>query len=231
MPRRQLKHVAGLTSGIVLVIAVSCLEGIEHEPTRDSAAATDVAAIISTTEAYAKAYHAADAQGLANLFTSAGEMADSTGNLFQGRDAIREEFAAYFDEVSGCRRPVDDARRTTGRSGFAAPHRRPLVPTDVPPTGAIARDNLWGTWVAAGPQGSTFEFTLSRDGTFVWTFAHARLTRTIRGVYALDGTTLALEPQTGGVMLGEISNATGESFTVHMAGRGTPGQGLTFRRK
>ena len=67
----------------------------------DATAAADDAderAIRAGAEAFAKAYNAHDAKGLAALFALKAEIIDEDGGLTRGREAIEKEFAALFEK-------------------------------------------------------------------------------------------------------------------------------------
>ena len=107
---------------------------------------------------------------------------------------------------------------------------QPVVP---PPAGidapALQPEQVQGAWKAVGPDNSTFELTLEKEGTFTWTFEREGRKEQVQGVWALDGNTLAMEPDTGGTMLAEISSATDAGFTFRMAGAADGDEGLLFQ--
>jgi hypothetical protein len=52
----------------------------------------------------------------------------------------------------------------------------------------------------------------------------------VQGVYALDGNVLALEPQTGGVMLAQVTEAEGGRFNFQLLGAPPGDSGLKFAK-
>ena len=50
----------------------------------------------------------------------------------------------------------------------------------------------------------------------------------MKGVYAVDGDVLAMEPETGGTMLAQISQPQGGSFSFHLLGAPPGDPGLKF---
>jgi uncharacterized protein (TIGR02246 family) len=96
------------------IVFVTCVSGAEQKPPKDAApqtssvpsAATEKktpapsnpneAAIRASAEAFLKAFNAGDAKALANLWTANGTIADEQGNVFKGRKAIEDQYAALF---------------------------------------------------------------------------------------------------------------------------------------
>jgi tetratricopeptide (TPR) repeat protein len=109
--------------------------------------------------------------------------------------------------------------------GAAQPVMPPPAGIDAP---AVKPEQVQGAWKATGPDDSTFELTLEKDGSFTWKFERDGRSEQVQGVWALDGRTLAMEPDTGGTMLAEISSLTDEGFTFRMAGAEASDQGLRF---
>ena len=109
---------------------------------------------------------------------------------------------------------------------------QPVAPPVPPPAGieapALKPEQVQGAWKATGPDNSTFELTLQQDGAFTWKFQRDGRAEQVQGVWALDGNTLAMEPDSGGTMLAEISSATDAGFTFRMAGATDDDAGLRF---
>jgi uncharacterized protein (TIGR03066 family) len=97
-----------------------------------------------------------------------------------------------------------------------------------PPT--IDAGTLVGAWNADGPDGSRFALELTKEGNFSWTYTQKGKPQTIKGVYALDGDTLAMEPDSGGVMLAQISAPQAGSFQFSMLGAPPDDPGLKFTK-
>lgn len=58
--------------------------------------AADWKAIRESVESYAAAFNAGDAETLAELYADDAELVDVAGNVFQGRETIQKEFAAFY---------------------------------------------------------------------------------------------------------------------------------------
>lgn len=58
-------------------------------------------AVAAAAEATVAAFNAGDADGLANLFNADGELIDEDGNVFAGRDEVRELFSRFFERFPG----------------------------------------------------------------------------------------------------------------------------------
>jgi uncharacterized protein (TIGR03066 family) len=103
------------------------------------------------------------------------------------------------------------------------------APTAAP---AVNAANLVGNWNAAGQNGTKFALGLTQDGNFNWTFSQDGKSQTVKGVYALDGNTLAMEPESGGVMLATVTQPQGGAFQFSMLGAppGDPGLKFTMGR-
>ena len=95
----------------------------------------------------------------------------------------------------------------------------------------IPAGDLVGTWSASGSNGDSFTLVMDKEGKFSWTYTGAGDTTSVEGVYAIDGITLAMEPDAGGVMVAEISPPEGGAFHFQVVG-GPPGDGgLVFKQQ
>lgn len=61
----------------------------------------DEAAILAAVDSYAEAFNKGDAKALAGHWTENGEFVTPAGNVLKGREALEEDFTAYFAENSG----------------------------------------------------------------------------------------------------------------------------------
>jgi tetratricopeptide (TPR) repeat protein len=95
---------------------------------------------------------------------------------------------------------------------------------------AIAATDLVGNWSAKGQDNSQFTLGLTPDGSFTWTFSQNGKPQTVKGVYALDGNVLALEPESGGVMLAELTPPQAGSFQFQLLGAPPGDPGLKFAK-
>ena len=92
----------------------------------------------------------------------------------------------------------------------------------------VSAAELVGRWSAAGENGAKFVLDLTQEGNFNWTYAQNGKSETVKGVYAVDGDVLAMEPETGGTMLAQISQPQGGSFSFHLLGAPPGDPGLKF---
>ena len=95
----------------------------------------------------------------------------------------------------------------------------------------IDTSKLIGTWNATRGGKANFELTLGKDNTFTWSYREGKKKEDVKGVYALDGNVLAMEPDAGGIMLAEITDPKGGSFVFRTVGAPKTDQGLTFKAK
>ena len=71
----------------------------ESTPAQTNSAVPDVEtwdAIEQSAERYVKAFNTQDAKRLAGLYAENAELTDAAGNVFQGRETIRQEYEAFF---------------------------------------------------------------------------------------------------------------------------------------
>ena len=71
---------------------------------------------------------------------------------------------------------------------------------------------------------------LRKDGTFTWAFQRGSRKQEAKGVYTLEGNVLAMEPDTGGVLLAELTVKGEDSLHFKMVGGAKDDAGLDFRR-
>jgi len=95
----------------------------------------------------------------------------------------------------------------------------------------IPTDKIVGSWTASGKESSTYAMTLAKDGTFTWSFSKGKRKDEVKGVYALEGNVLAMEPDSGGVMLAELAVPSGDGLHFQMVGAQKDDPGLSFNRK
>jgi len=109
--------------------------------------------------------------------------------------------------------------------GASPPSSEPAKPAP----GVPAAD-LVGKWGATGERNTKFALELAKDGSFSWIFTQAGKPQTVKGVYALDGNVLAMEPQTGGVMLAEVTPPQAGRFDFQLLGAPPGDPGLKFAK-
>jgi tetratricopeptide (TPR) repeat protein len=94
----------------------------------------------------------------------------------------------------------------------------------------VPADNVVGTWTATGAGSAGYSMNLRKDGTFTWAFSKGARKQEAKGVYALDGNVLAMEPDSGGVLLAELTAKGQDSLHFKMVGGDKNDAGLDFRR-
>ncbi len=116
---------------------------------------------------------------------------------------------------------------TGGPDALGVPSTPATTPAAAP---AVAAADLVGTWAAAG-HGTKFALALSDEGNFTWSFSEGSgKKQTVKGVYALDGNVLAMEPESGGTMLAEVTQPRGDSFQFQVLGAPPGDPGLKFAK-
>jgi tetratricopeptide (TPR) repeat protein len=103
-------------------------------------------------------------------------------------------------------------------------------PTGTAPK-AVPSDNVVGDWTAAGKGTAKYSMSLGKDGTFTWGFSRGSRKEKVKGVYVVEGNVLAMEPDTGGVMLAELTLKEPDSLRFKMVGGKSDDPGLEFRRE
>jgi tetratricopeptide (TPR) repeat protein len=108
------------------------------------------------------------------------------------------------------------------------PPTPPANPPAAPPT--IPTDSVVGKWTASGPKNAKYEMTLAKDGTFVWSFSRGATKQEVKGVYAIDGITLAMQPDGGGNMVMDLKLGGADSLHADILGATKGDPGLDFKR-
>lgn len=114
-----------------------------------------------------------------------------------------------------------------------------LSPHDDPPAQApageapkpIPADDIAGTWTAAGRGSAKYSLSLRKDGTFTWGFTRGSRKQEVKGVFTLEGNVLAMEPDSGGVLLAELTTKGSDGLHFQLIGGATDDPGLDFRRE
>ncbi len=92
----------------------------------------------------------------------------------------------------------------------------------------VVKDVL-GTWKATAGD-SRYELVFTDKNTFRWTFEEKGKPTTVEGVFAIDGNTLAMQPDAGGTMAAELTNVKGNAFHFAVVGAPPGDKGLDFRK-
>lgn len=98
-------------------------------------------------------------------------------------------------------------------------------PTAVPP------DSVAGNWKARGKDEATYSMTLGKDGTFTWGYTKGIRKQEVKGVHTIEGNVLAMEPDSGGVLLAELTPKDKDTLLFKMIGGASDNPGLEFRRE
>jgi tetratricopeptide (TPR) repeat protein len=99
------------------------------------------------------------------------------------------------------------------------------APKDVPP------DSIVGNWTATASGGAKYSMSLNKDGSFSWGFTRGKRKEEVKGVHTVEGNVLAMEPDTGGVLLAELSSKGPDTLNFKMIGGKADDPGLEFRRE
>ncbi|MEW4526964.1 tetratricopeptide repeat protein [Maioricimonas sp. JC845] len=111
--------------------------------------------------------------------------------------------------------------------GIVGTRTTPVAPDSAPD---IEPSQIVGDWTADGTGDSSYHLKLTEDGNFTWGFTQMGKSQEVSGVYALDKGVLALEPDSGGTMLAELSDVSGTQFHFTMVGGPKNDPGLVFAK-
>ena len=91
---------------------------------------------------------------------------------------------------------------------YSPPSDTPAPAPDSPPPAvdkpAYPLEKLQGDWTASNEDGQ-FQLTLGKDDKFTWRFTRDGQPQSVSGAYAIRGTSLVMQPDSGGVMLSDIT--------------------------
>jgi hypothetical protein len=96
---------------------------------------------------------------------------------------------------------------------------------------AVPSDSLVGSWKAKGKGTSTYSMSLRKDGSFTWAFTRGSRKQEVKGVHTVEGNVLAMEPDSGGVMLAELTVKEPDKLHFKMIGGAKEDPGLEFQRE
>jgi tetratricopeptide (TPR) repeat protein len=127
--------------------------------------------------------------------------------------------------------PDDEvAKQLLATFGASVPSEEPAPQPVQAAAPAVDESKLLGNWTASRPGGAEFSLTLTKDHQFTWVYTKGNKREEVKGVFALNGSVLALEPNAGGVMVAELSKPSDTAFTFREAGAPASDPGLSFRR-
>jgi tetratricopeptide (TPR) repeat protein len=94
----------------------------------------------------------------------------------------------------------------------------------------VPTDSIVGAWTASAANSSNYSMNLKKDGTFTWGFNRGKRKQESKGVYTIEGNVLAMEPDTGGVLLAELTAKGQDGLNFKMIGGAKDDAGIDFRR-
>jgi tetratricopeptide (TPR) repeat protein len=106
----------------------------------------------------------------------------------------------------------------------------PAAPPEQAPK-AVPAESIIGSWKATGKGKANYSMSLTKEGTFTWGFSRGGHKQEVKGVHAMEGNVLAMEPDTGGVMLAELQPKGPDTLHFKMIGGASNDPGLEFRRE
>jgi len=107
---------------------------------------------------------------------------------------------------------------------------KPTAPSESAAPNPVPASEVVGGWTAAGAGSASYSMVLGKDGTFKWAFRRGARKQEAKGVYTLEGNVLAMEPDTGGVLLAELTVKGPDRLNFKMVGGAKDDPGLDFRR-
>ena len=110
--------------------------------------------------------------------------------------------------------------------------RRPPADSGSAPSGATkaTEADLLGSWASTGPGEAKFALTLTEEGEFSWEYTSGSDKQQIKGVFVVDDGVLAMEPDSGGVMLANVWNQD-QGFRFDPVGSNDPNASIAFGRR
>lgn len=98
------------------------------------------------------------------------------------------------------------------------------APKAVPPADVV------GAWQAAGANNSQFNMKLAQDGTFTWAFTQGGKKQEVKGVFSVEGNVLAMQPDSGGTMLADLTIKGKDQLVFKAVGSSKDEPSLDFKR-
>jgi tetratricopeptide (TPR) repeat protein len=108
---------------------------------------------------------------------------------------------------------------------------RPAPPAEVQTPQPVSAEQVAGTWTAQGRGSAKYSMSLRKDGTFTWAFTRLSRKEEVKGVYTVLGNVLAMEPDSGGDLLAELTIKAPDALHFRMVGAAKDDPGLNFRRE
>jgi tetratricopeptide (TPR) repeat protein len=107
---------------------------------------------------------------------------------------------------------------------------QPSKPPAGPKPKDVPLDSIIGNWTATAKGAAKYTMSLNKDGSFSWGFTSGKRKEQVKGVHTVEGNVLAMEPDTGGVMLAELTVKDPDTLQFKMIGGKSDDPGLEFRR-
>jgi tetratricopeptide (TPR) repeat protein len=107
---------------------------------------------------------------------------------------------------------------------------QPTKPSTTPVPAAVPANDVVGNWNASGKGTAKYMMSLRKDGTFTWSFRRGSRKEQSKGVYTVEGNVLAMEPDTGGTLIAELTAKGQDNLHFKMIGGAKDDPGLDFRR-
>lgn len=104
------------------------------------------------------------------------------------------------------------------------------TPTETKPKDVPA-DKVVGSWTATANGKAKYSMSLNKDGSFSWGYTRGNRKQEVKGVHTIEGNVLAMEPDSGGVMLAELTSKGLDTLNFKMIGGKSDDPGLEFRRE
>ena len=89
---------------------------------------------------------------------------------------------------------------------------------------------LMGNWSASRPDGSNFQLSLRRDGTYNWSFSQGGRVQQFNGSYTVADSVLVLQQNGQPAMVGQVIPLAGNRFVFKLTGGDPADPGLNFVR-
>jgi tetratricopeptide (TPR) repeat protein len=94
----------------------------------------------------------------------------------------------------------------------------------------IDADALVANWSAKGPKNASYSLRLTKDGDFTWSYGQGSKKQEVKGVYAIDGNSLAMEIDGGGAMVADLELRDPNSLHFDLVGASSDNPGLDFKK-
>jgi hypothetical protein len=95
---------------------------------------------------------------------------------------------------------------------------------------SLPSESLVGAWTASGSGTARYSMNLQKDGTFTWSFSRGSRKQEVKGLYTIEGNVLAMEPDSGGIMLAELTAKGADELSFQPVGKAKGDPGLDFKR-